>query len=245
MSERVSQSVVEEDRKLTREAETSRGALARHRWHWTLDESNLKRVSARAYAAAVGVSRQLIDQYAQGYALYQSVKGTLNAMTISDAIARAQMGAETRAAAEAVAHARGITAEAVRRHRPNELRRVRDHARELAEEKGTTIADEAGRVADFIVKAERTEARTEAGRRAKRTARYLELEGILAGAQRKLEQALTLSHQVDWGAEEQELLLHSLKFVKRLLELIDLAIVGTKGIDWDTEIKKLSGEVSR
>ena len=41
MKETLPQSVVEEDRRLESSAESASEALAKHRWHWTLDESKL------------------------------------------------------------------------------------------------------------------------------------------------------------------------------------------------------------
>ena len=49
--------------------------LARHRWHWTLDESNPDRVSFSEYAAGVGRHKSQIQSFARGYALKVASEG--------------------------------------------------------------------------------------------------------------------------------------------------------------------------
>jgi hypothetical protein len=50
-------------------AESTSQELAQHRWHWTLDESNPKRVSMRDYTDEVGRSYSTIRTSVKGYAL--------------------------------------------------------------------------------------------------------------------------------------------------------------------------------
>ena len=64
------------------------------------------------------------------------------------------VGQEMAIAAEAVARARGLTIASAQRLRKPEVREVRDKARELAAEHGTTVADEVLGVALGIVAAE-------------------------------------------------------------------------------------------
>src|SRR5438309_7292975 len=83
----VPQSVVAEDHRLERAADSAALALMRLRWHWTLDESNSKRVSVRAYASAVTKNSTRIHDDAHGYALLE--RGA--AISPSEARERAHM----------------------------------------------------------------------------------------------------------------------------------------------------------
>jgi hypothetical protein len=132
---------VEEDQELESRASSASEALMQHRWHWTLDETNEKRVSLRAYASAVGRVLKTIQAYANGYALMKADGGA--SVTPNEAMERANMGAETKAAVEAVAKAHGIKFQTARRSRGEEVRRVRETAGENAEKNGTTIEEEA------------------------------------------------------------------------------------------------------
>jgi len=59
--------VVETDRRLETEAERASDALAGLRWHWTLDEANLKRVSFSAYARAISRDESTVRTMASAY----------------------------------------------------------------------------------------------------------------------------------------------------------------------------------
>lgn len=225
---------VETDHRLESATESASEALAKHRWHWTLDESNPERVSLRAYAAAVGRSHTTIQRSAQGYLV---MVGT--GARATDAIARAQMGAETQAATEAVAEARGVKFDSARRTRPTETRRVRDMARERAERHGTSVEEEAPKVAQSIVRSERVEQRTRDERRERLGLRFVQMEGKLAKAKSALLDALDVARDVEWEAEHRELLEHTLEGVKSLLSLVDLALTGAADIDWDAELAGL------
>jgi hypothetical protein len=63
--------VVEKDRTLSKAADE----LMQLRWHWTLDESNSKRVSFAEYARQVGRSDDVIGRDANAWEAYrQSLK---------------------------------------------------------------------------------------------------------------------------------------------------------------------------
>jgi len=55
-------------RALEKSAESASEQLAKHRWHWTLDETNPERVSLRAYARDVGRAESIVRKYANSYA---------------------------------------------------------------------------------------------------------------------------------------------------------------------------------
>jgi hypothetical protein len=119
--------VVTEDRRLEKTADSTALALMQHRWHWTLDESNPKRVSMREYARQVGKTHSTILRYAKGYEL---VSGASRCTTPTEALQRAGMSTEQAAATEAVAESRGVTFNTARQSHPEEVRRIRDESAE-------------------------------------------------------------------------------------------------------------------
>jgi hypothetical protein len=228
--------VVREDHLLDEQVGKASSALMELRWHWTLDESNPDRVSFSEYAREVGQTRKTITGYAQGWLLVEADPN----MTATEARERAAMSAETEVAAEAVAKARGIGFERVSKSRRPEVRRVREWAREAAEQKGTSVEAEVEGVAEFIVKGEQAAQSDRAAKAERKGVRYVALEGRLVKAQRALHEALDEALAVEWGAEEQELLGGTIATVRRLLDLVDQAIAGSSGIDWDKALAELS-----
>lgn len=231
--------VVATDHNLEKTATKASEALARHRWHWTLDESNPNRVSIRAYARAVGRSDSTVGPMVSGYAAWSS-GARASAGSLPEAIERAGMSAERETVVEAVAQARGLGFKRVRESRPDEVKRVREMARERAERHGTTIEEEAPKVAEWIVKAEVADRNRTEERKQRLGLRFVEMEGHLAAAKRRLTDALNLAHQVPWGTEERELLSHTVNNIKALLALIDTALGGVADVDWDAELAKLA-----
>lgn len=230
----LSRSVIDTDHKLEAASDHASEELAKHRWHWTLDEANPKRVSFSEYARAVGRSQPTISYSARAY-----VEVLHNGTAIAEATARARMSIETQAATEAVAEARGVKFDSARRLRPTETRRVRDMARERAERHGTTVEDEAPKVAQFIVRSERAERNQRDERRERLGLRFVEMEGKLTKAKTALLDALNVARDVEWEAEHRELLEHTLEAVKSLIALVDLALTGAADVDWDAELAGL------
>lgn len=229
------------DHRLETTAERASGELAKHRWHWTLDESNPNRVSINAYAREVGRDHASIRVMVQGYAGF--VKDA--SVPLDDHIGKARMSGETAAAATAVAKARGVsprTAQDSRSAYHNETRRVRDIARQLAEERGTSVEEEAPKVAETIVRAEKAEQAVQAERAAHADMRFFEMERYLIAAKRELMRAVKLAPQVSWDDESKELLAETAANIKALLGMLDSAIAGISGTDWDAELAKLGGE---
>ena len=184
-------SAIEADHQLERATDSASEALAKHRWHWTLDESNPDRVGLREYARAVGRALSTIQSYANGYAIKQTDRD----VSVSAAIGRAGMGAETRAAVQAVADARGVGFTHARQSRPTETRRVREMARDRAERHGTSVEEEAPKVAQAIVRSERAEQRSRDERRERLGLRFVEMEGKLAKAKTALINALAVARK--------------------------------------------------
>lgn len=230
--------VVTEDRRLETAATSASEELARLRWHWTLDETNTDRVSLREYARAVGRAHSIIARDANAYAL--TVRGGAN--SLNEARERANMGAETEAATEAVAAARGLSMAQTRKTRVTEVRRVRDIARERVEQHGGTIEEQAEKAADWIVRAENAERGRKVERSERLGLRFVELEAHIEAMRRRGEEALAVARSVDWEEEHQELLRHTVSQVKALLGLIDVALAGASDIDWDAELAAITEE---
>lgn len=230
--------VVKQDHELEGAATRASESLMRLRWHWTLDESNPARVAIREYARAVGRNEGTIRRDAKAGELLAGGA----ARTPNEAREIAGMGVETAAATEAVAAMRGVGVAQARKTRGSEVRRVREWAREKAERNGTSVEEEAPKVAEWIQKSEKAAAIQKEGRTAKLGHRYIELEGLLTKMKRDGVTALNLAREIEWGEEEQELLSDTLDGVKALLGLIDVALVGVADVDWDSELSKLTGE---
>jgi len=229
--------VVATDNRLEKAESKASEALAEHRWHWTLDESNPERVSIREYSRDVARGYTRIYTQVKGYDAWQGDRG--GTITLNECIERANMGAETEATTEAIAEARGLSVAQVRKTRKNEVIRMRDWAREKAERKGTSVEEEIHSVVDFQIRSENADAQHAEAKKGARTFRFIELEGTLKKAQRHLVEALGQARAIDWGDEEVEMLADTVKQVKAVLGLIDMALVGTADVDWDGELASL------
>jgi len=229
--------VVREDQSLEKAQESTFEALARHRWHWTLDEANPDRVPMREYAREIGRSERTIRGQAKGYADWTARAG---ARTLRDCIESAGMGAETALAHEAIADARGVTVQTVRENRPVEARRVREIARQRAEDRGTTIEEETKKAADWVVKSEKAERNKQAERAQRTNLRAISVEEKLTRMMRIGIEALSELRGTELDSDAQELLEDSLERLRAVLNLLDMAIAGAVEIDWDKEFSKLS-----
>jgi hypothetical protein len=119
------------DAELDASASSASEELAKHRWHWTLDESNPKRVSLRQYAKDVNRGYATIKTQANGYAAW--VEGE-RSRPLSDEITLANMGEERQAATEAVAKATGKSVNTMRAgQNRKEVTEVLHTARDRAE----------------------------------------------------------------------------------------------------------------
>jgi len=234
--------VIETDHNLEKIADRAGHQLAAHRHYWTLDESNPQRVTVAEYARQVGRAHATIRVMVLGFDSHSRNEGSPS--DLQHEISKARMSSESAAAAEAVAKARGVSLGSVRDVRTRahqEARRVREIARQLAEERGTSVEQEAPKVAETIVRQERAEQAAEADKRERHDIRFIELEGYLVKAKRELLKALKIAPNVDWDDESKELLTETVGNVKALLTLIDTALSGMSGVDWDAEFAKVAG----
>ena len=232
--------VVRDDHRLEEATEKNREALARHRWHWTLDESNPDRVAVREYAREVGRGEVTVRDMVHGYAAW-TVRGAPRA-GLADDLERAKLHGDTLVATEAVAEAKGISVGAARRHHAPEVREVKAAAVERAERRGTKPADEMKNVAQDRSKAREQAKRATAERKERHTAVYLSIEGKIATASGYLQDVLTVTEGVEFSADERELLVHSIAKLRALLGLLDTRLGVATDTDWDAELARLGGD---
>jgi hypothetical protein len=214
-------------------------ALAKHRWHWTLDESNPERVMPTAYARAVGRSQPQISIYAHGYEAYRHMP---IGSSLTVAMEQARVGAETYAVTQAIAEVRGVATSTVRQKRPEEVKRVRQIAQAQAERRGTSVEAEAPRVAKMLHREEQTEQERVERRRAS-PFRYVQIESELAAARRSLARALVLACGEQWLTDEREVIQLAIDSVRKVLDTIDRRIANTSGLDMEAEINAILAEV--
>jgi len=257
--------VISQDADLESAIERDTAALAELRWHWTLNDSNPNRVTISEYARQVGRVKSTISTMVNGYAASlddktrstrrtrpesesrgssSSGSGSGSGLSLSDHIGKARMNQETGAAAEAVARARGLSIRGVSdpgSTHHNEVRRVRDIARQLAEDHGTSIEEEVDRVAQTIVREEQAR-REEQEDRAQRTdLRVIQAEQQVLIAKRAILKAIKELEGAELDDEGRDLLTTALDALKAASALMDARLSGKSGIDWDAELAKLSG----
>lgn len=228
--------VVEEDRRLERGADGAQEALARHRWHWTLDETNPDRVGIREYARAVERSEISVRRMAHGYANWSA---TGSRRTLTDEIELANLGENSRAAAEAIADVSGRTPTAVRRGSRSEIASTVQAAQEAAVRRGTTIAEEIPRIAKGNARMRDSRERERHERKQNRGEVLARLELRTVTARRNLLAVLVDLRDAKLDDELVDLVTVALDDLRAILDLIDAAVVGRVAVDWDAELSKL------
>ena len=188
--------VIRQDVALEAAADRCAEALAEHRWHWTMDETNPDRVPFREYARAVQRDPSSIRRLARA-----SPPGRRGgAPPLSEYVERIEMSDEREAATEAVADAQGVAFTTVtsRSAGRREVAEVLTTARERAERRGTTVEAELPDVAQRRQR-HREAAKTTRARKADQSSlRYIAVEGHLAQASSALRKALAEAAGVDW-----------------------------------------------
>ena len=236
MTKQLPRHAITEDHHLEDAAGRASEDLARHRWHWTLDQSNPDRVGIREYARAVKRNESTISATVRGYEAW-TVGGASNT-TLAGHIQLAGMGEERAAATSAVADALGNSVGTTARSRRSEVKDVLASARDAAERKGTDVHDEIRRQAETLAKGRRAEADRRAAR--PRSVLYAKLELRLSTAQRALSEVLVEARSNALDDEVTELVQVTLGNIRALLGLIDLALAGNVNVDWDAELSKLA-----
>jgi hypothetical protein len=230
--------VIKEDRALEERASSSAADLCKLRWHWTMDESNPGRVSMREYARQVGKAERSISTDARAYGIFSDTGARI---TINDARERAAMSVETLAAAEVVAKHHGVKLGQARKEHRRTIARIRDTAREVAEDKGTSTVDEIPGAAEFLW--EESEAEQERDERRKRNTptRLLEAEEAWSKSYDYLLKGARAVERVEFDAEERELLRGTLDNIKRLLVILDRALSDRQDRSWISDLKVIEG----
>lgn len=239
----LSKSVVAEDRKLVETSEKAGVALMKLRWHWTLDESNDRRVSFAEYARQVGRNESTIRQSARGYSLMVESEKSVGVprITPDDAKRRANASAEKEAAVGAVADQRGIEYASADRGHQSEIKLVLEAARDRAESQGTSVEEEAPIVAKRMAKSESIRAKERADLAKSPVLGDLTAGVQLSKAKKALRQVLNIARDVEEFDEDSvDHIQDGVEQVRSVCDLIDLALTGHAEIDWDGELAKLA-----
>ena len=241
-TETLPESVIKEDRRLSRSAEE----LCELRWHWTVDGSNPKRISIREYARQVGVSRNSVSRDANAWEQYlghTGVSGPGKPSTIDDFRAAQDLSEQRQQATEAIAQQTGKSYAAVAKHHRDEVNAVVEMAHDRMERKGSTFEHEVHKVA------ENRQAHSERIKQQKNRekqhmqAQCLKMQLCLGYAVNRVREAYNIAQELDqFGEEEIEFLAHSLQTLRAFLNLLDRRIVGKENVDWDAELQKLVRE---
>jgi predicted nucleic acid-binding Zn-ribbon protein len=234
---------VAEDHRLDRSAAKASESLAKHRWHWTLDETNPDRVGFRAYARAVDRNDRTIRKYAIGYRDWIAYGGV---RSLSEVMERANLTAEKEEIVEAVAEANEISFQRARKEYAPDVSRVRDAVEQAVERKPDMTADDK---ADYVKRTAHTIARSKAAdakrtkeRAAQRSVMFMRIDAKLAHARRDLRDVLEFGRDLGLGDDEIEDVKEALAKIKSFADLIDMALTGSMDVDWDAELAKIGGD---
>lgn len=237
---------IAEDARLEGAAERSSEELARHRWHWTLDESNPDRVAFREYGRRVSRDQATIRRQAQGYADWLTAQSAASDAAPTPGLhefqMRAGMGLEKELATEAVANATGKAFNTIRQSGGEDVRSILAVAREKVERGTAADMTEGIEKAGADLKRSITSEKKQSEERKERhSLRYVAMEGHIANAMRRLREALDEAQDVPFTDEERELIADSLAKLRAVLNLIDIRVTGTTTVDWDAELAKMGG----
>lgn len=227
------------DNQLEAVADASSEALAQHRWHWTLDESNPDRVTITQYARDVARVQTTIRTMVRGYEMWVDVRDHEH-LTLRDCITKASQSSDTTAAVEAVAKVTGKALSTVERFDKAEVIAVRDEARDRAESKGTTVEEEVDHVAKWRAKGRKSRAKRDAARKQRHSMRFIEVDGALTAVRKALAATLVKATDVPFDEEERQMMDDSITKLEAVLALLKLELTGKSNIDWDAELAKLS-----
>jgi hypothetical protein len=234
--------VVQRDQRLQKSSDE----LMELRWHWTLDESNPDRVNQSAYARQVGVDQKRIHVDANAWADYLASRGKASEglpgvpQTPNDFAQLRRLSTERQEAAKAIAKVTGASVGNVATHKREEVADVINTARERAERKGTSIESQIPEVAQQRAAHRVSDQKRESDRKSRRTQQYLEVEGDIAYALRRLKNALEKAAGVNFTTDERELIGDSIAKLRALLNLLDMRVTGASDVNWDAELAKLT-----
>jgi hypothetical protein len=236
---------VAEDHRLEQSASKASESLAKHRWHWTLDETNPARVSVNAYAKAVGRSEPTVRAYVQGYADWSSSTSTRTS-TLIECMERSKVSAEKAALVDAVAEANQVNFRTANTNYRPDISRVRDAVEQAVERKPDMTADDkadyAKRTAQTIARSKAADAKRTKERAAQRSVMFMRIDAKLAHARGDLRDVLEFGRDLGLGDDEIEDVKEALAKIKSFADLIDMALTGSMDVDWDAELAKIGGD---
>jgi hypothetical protein len=230
-----------QDAQLERAANRSRRDLAEHRWHWTLDTSNPRRVTPGQYAKLVNRHRRTIEDMVTGYAEW--FKAGAQESALADYLATAKLRGDTKVATLAVAKAKNIGVDAARLGHAAEIRSVKATAEERAETRGTRVEDEVETVANKRAQHQATQQHVKTEAASRTNVRLISVEGKIAAAMRYLRSALDETNDVEFSADDRAEVAELVGKLKAVANLLEVRLVGSTDVDWDREMAKLTGNV--
>jgi predicted nucleic acid-binding Zn-ribbon protein len=248
--EAVATEVIQADHRLEQEADRAGEALAKHRWHWTLDESNPDRVSFSAYARAVGRDPESIRKMVTGYVRYVESRDDPGigqaSLSLQDHVQLEGVKQADREIVEETAKGLGLAISNTRAHHKDDVSRVRDAVAEATEREPDITPERrrevARRTASNIAESRKVEREGRERLRERKSAQAVLIEGELAKARYGLIGALNYAREVDpstFPADFLDQLHRSLGDIDALLKLLRSALGGAADIDWDAELAKL------
>ena len=240
----IPQDVIDRDHALEGRSEKATEALAKHRWHQTLDPKGPQH-GAREYAKAIGRSQPVVRTHAKGYEMWleRQADSERPGLSLEDCFRLAGQSAENQAFSEAIAEGSGEPVGRVARG-DNATKRgaIIEQARQRADRRGTDPVDEAREIARRGRQAREIARRHQTERRESRSVRFVRAEGRLANAKRQILNALSEVEGVEWEAEERALLLATVANLTAVLNLLDRRIAGTEDVDFDVELARILAE---
>jgi hypothetical protein len=235
--------IVERDHALEKSATRANEALAKHRWHWTLDKSNPDRVSFSVYGRAVGRHHKRISEMANAWAIIAQDP----TRDLQDEIQIQSVKQTDRGIVEAVAKATGTSVVATRQHHRDDVDRVRNQVAEAREQDDFTPEREQEVIEHTAqwINAERKARRVQETQRKRSTPlQVLVVEGDLVRARDQLRKTMADAQLLDLGALEEvflESLRDAIARVVALAQLVQSLLGETPNVDWDAELAKIAG----
>jgi hypothetical protein len=255
MHEQLPSDVIATDHRLETAVNRSSEALAKHRWHWTRDESNPARVSMREYAKAINRGYKTVHSYAKGYELWSDPKAGI---TITEAVIRADMSAEREEIVRAVAHVNDVEFITATRLYHEDIKDVKaelaryeeDHPEATPEEKSRMRVKLAHTAKDLRRMRKHFRESIDREQQIRRFApeTHLDIGADLVNAKNSLSEALRKARDVDPAMMDAEdpALLESLRQwcgdVITMAKMVKQALGGVVERDWDQELLSLRKE---
>jgi hypothetical protein len=244
VNQRTIQMIVKQDHELESEAGKANDSLARHRWHWTLDESNPDRFeSIREYARLVGRNEATIRTMANA-----CVDHLRTGRDIQTAVQLQTVKESDRQITEAVARATKTSVVTTRQHHKDDVDKVRTvvaDAREAEPDMGPEREQQViDRSAGLIAAERKARKASDQQRRKSKPLQVLVVEGDLASARTALEKALKDARSLDLAEIEEELADSLRAMIDRVIaigQLVQLALGRGVDVDWDAELEKIGG----